>query len=247
MLLPSNASYAWQDIAVPGSWSIVCEASFYILFPIVVAFTTTSRRAAILLLASIVFAAACLPVLVRLGLWTGAQTVPLAHNFAFLSAPTQFPCFAVGLMAYMLIQEQRPFARAAGWFGIFCVVVLSVAGGDGVRLYLVWITAFGLIAFALANGHLGFLVNRPARLLGLISYSVYYWHLLVIAFLAWALPSATIVMNTLCALALTLPLATLTYLTVERPMMRAGARVASRVGRKAMQAVSESVPVASRG
>jgi len=44
-LLPSNVSYAFQNIAVPGSWSIVCEASFYILFPIAVAFVTTSRRA----------------------------------------------------------------------------------------------------------------------------------------------------------------------------------------------------------
>jgi peptidoglycan/LPS O-acetylase OafA/YrhL len=35
-LLPSNASFAFQDIAVPGSWSIVCEASFNVLFPIAV-------------------------------------------------------------------------------------------------------------------------------------------------------------------------------------------------------------------
>jgi peptidoglycan/LPS O-acetylase OafA/YrhL len=142
----------------------------------------------------------------------------------------------------MLIREQRPFARAAGWFGVFCVIALSVGGNDGVRLYLLWITAFGLIAFALANGRLRFLVNRPARLLGQISYSVYYWHLLVIAFLAWAFPSANIVVKTLSALALTLPLATITYLIVERPMMRTGARAASRVGRKAIPAVSKSVP-----
>jgi len=183
-------------------------------------------------------------VLIRIGLWTGAESLPLAHNFAFLSAPTQFPCFAVGLVAYMLIREQIPFARASGWLGVFGVIALSAIWNDGVRLYLLWITAFGLIAIALANGHLGFLVNRPARSLGLISYSVYYWHILVIAFLAWALPSANVVTKTLTVWALTLPLATFTYLTVERPMMRAGARVASRVGRKAMQAVRKSVPVA---
>jgi exopolysaccharide production protein ExoZ len=246
-LLPSNASYAFQNVAVPGSWSIVCEASFYILFPIAVAFVTTSRRAAILLLASIAIAAACLPMLIRIGLSTGAETVSLAHNFAFLSAPTQLPCFAIGLLAYALIREQRPFAKAAGWLGVFCVVALSLWGGDGVRFYLVWITTFGLVAFALANGQLGFLVNRPARWLGLISYSVYYWHILIIAFLSWALPLANVVVTALCVWALTLPLATFTYLTVERPMMRAGARVASRFGRKATRSMSESVPVTSTG
>jgi peptidoglycan/LPS O-acetylase OafA/YrhL len=108
-------------------------------------------------------------------------------------------------------------------------------------------TGFGLVAFALANGQLGFLVNWPTRWLGLISYSVYYWHILIIAFLTWALPLANVVVTAICVCALTSPLATLTYLMVERPMMRAGARVASRVERKAIPSVSESVPVSSTG
>jgi peptidoglycan/LPS O-acetylase OafA/YrhL len=223
-LLPNATSFAFQNIAVPGTWSIVSEACFYLLFPLIVVSVATLRQTAVLFLASMVAAALCWPFLVDYAFWTGADTLPHAHNFAFLSPPTQLPSFAAGLVAFMLIRDSASFAKTAAYFGLAALPLLAL-GGTYAPIYPLAIGAFGLIAVGLAHGHLSFLVNRPMRLLGVISYSVYYWHLLVIALLQWIDPDIGPILKPTLVLALALPAATLTYLIVERPMIRSGARL----------------------
>jgi peptidoglycan/LPS O-acetylase OafA/YrhL len=239
-LLPNATSFAFQNIAVPGTWSIVSEACFYLLFPLIVVSVATLRQTAVLFLASMVAAALCWPFLVDYAFWTGADTLPHAHNFAFLSPPTQLPSFAAGLVAFMLIRDSASFAKTAAYFGLAALPLLAL-GGTYAPIYPLAIGAFGLIAVGLAHGHLSFLVNRPMRLLGVISYSVYYWHLLVIALLQWIDPDIGPILKPTLVLALALPAATLTYLIVERPMIRSGARLAGKIKRLRTEATSERI------
>jgi peptidoglycan/LPS O-acetylase OafA/YrhL len=241
LLLPSAAVYRFQNAAVPGSWSIACEACFYLLFPLVTIVITTSKRALVGWLGSIAFAAACWPFLVRYAGFGGADSLAHQHQFAFLFPTSQFPCFAIGILVFLLLQERRPFAGEAGLIGLCGLAALCFGENISDRLYLLWISAFGLIAFALANGHLRFVVNRPVRLLGLISYSAYYWHLFAIDIVHWIFPSVGSSLAALLVIAMTLPCATLTYLTVERPMMRLGAKLASLVAKSEAKSAEMAV------
>jgi peptidoglycan/LPS O-acetylase OafA/YrhL len=76
---------------------------------------------------------------------------------------------------------------------------------------------------------LEFLVNRPICGIGLISYSAYFWHFMVIAVSEKYLTSLTELERDALVISVTLMLSTLTYLAIEKPMMRLGARLASNV------------------
>nr|WP_246377283.1 acyltransferase [Nocardioides ginsengisegetis] len=74
------------------------------------------------------------------------------------------------------------------------------------------------------------LESVPLRFVGLVSYSVYLWHLPVISWLqkhGWQAHGGTaaFALNVALLLGLVLPLATVTYLIVERPALQMKARV----------------------
>jgi exopolysaccharide production protein ExoZ len=225
--LTSGDFPAWQNSVVPGSWSIVCEAMFYLLFPFLAALATNTRRAAVLFVVSVLFAAACWPLLTRYAGWTGVHVAGRQHEFAFFFITSQLPCFAIGILVFRMIEEGKSGAWFAGIFGVALIVALCFVQQYADRLYLVWAFAFASTAFAFAGGQLSFLVNRPVQLLGVISYSVYFWHFFVLHISQWLLPNLATAGTAAIVVGFSIPLATLTYLTIERPMMRVGSRIAS--------------------
>ena len=120
-------------------------------------------------------------------------------------------------------------ALAVGVLGIATVVVLCFLTDYAARLFLVWATAFAAIGYALGSGRIQFLVNRPICAVGLISYSAYFWHFFVLAISGWSLPNLSRMENIALVIAATFTLSTFTYLSVERPMMRLGARLSRRM------------------
>jgi peptidoglycan/LPS O-acetylase OafA/YrhL len=162
--------------------------------------------------------------------WTGVPDVSGAHAFTFYSFSTQAPCFAIGILVFRLLAEKQSHALAAGLLGLGAVAALWTFREHGDRYYLFNVAAYAGVAYALGSGKLGFLVNRLVCGIGLISYSAYFWHFIVIASVEKYLPFITEIERVIFVFAVSLLLSTLTYTAIERPMMRLGARLAANVG-----------------
>ncbi len=216
----------WNNAAVPGSWSIGCEVIFYLFFPFVAARISSARQPAWLVAITIIVAVCLWPVLLWYAQWTGVSDPHSQHFFAYEAFSTQAPCFALGILVFMSLKEQRLNALAVGLLGIAAVIALCFLTEYAARLFLIWAAAFAAVAYALGSGRLQFLVNRPICAVGLISYSAYFWHFFVLEISAWLFPTQNRVETTVLVIGVTLALSTLTYLSVERPMMRLGARLA---------------------
>jgi peptidoglycan/LPS O-acetylase OafA/YrhL len=217
----------WNNSAVPGSWSIACEVIFYLFFPFVAARVTNLRRGVGLVAISVALAVCMWPILMWYADWMGVAEISGRHGFTFYSFSTQAPCFAAGIMIFRLLGEKRSRAFAAGLLGLATVIAFWRLREHGDRFYLFNVAGYAAIAYALGNGKLEFLVNWPICGIGLISYSAYFWHFIVIAVADKFLPYLTEFERVALVIPVTLALSTLTYLAIEKPMMRFGARLAS--------------------
>jgi peptidoglycan/LPS O-acetylase OafA/YrhL len=219
----------WSNAAVPGSWSIACEVIFYLFFPFIAARVTNIRRGVGLVAIAIALAVCMWPILIWYAGWTGVADVSAQHAFTFYSFSTQAPCFAAGIVTFRLLEEKRSHALAAGLFGLATVIAFWQLREHGDRFYLFNVAGYAAIAYALGDGKLKGLVNRPICGIGLISYSAYFWHFMVVAVCEKYLPYLNELERVGFVFPVTLVLSTLTYLTVEKPMIRLGARLASTV------------------
>ena len=218
----------WNNSAVPGSWSIACEVTFYLFFPFVAARTTNVRRGIGLVAVAVALAVCMWPVLMWYADWTGVPEIAGRNAFTFYSFSTQAPCFAIGILVFRLLEHKGLHALAIGLLGLAAIVVFWPLREHGDRYYLFNVAAYAALAYALGNGKLGFLVNRPIRGIGLISYSAYFWQFIVIALSEKYLPFFTGLDRVALVFATTLLLSALTYIVIERPMIRLGAKLASR-------------------
>jgi peptidoglycan/LPS O-acetylase OafA/YrhL len=217
----------WNGAAVPGSWSIACEVMFYLFFPFVAARISTLGASLRLLAFTVAVAVCSWPVLTWYAAWSGVEGLPSQHNFAFITFTSQAPCFALGVLAFMALEENRINPVAVGLFGLAAIAVLCCVPQMTNRFFLVWATAFAAVAYALGTGKFRFLVNPAICAVGLISYSAYFWHFFVLYLAAWSFPTLSRTSIAAIVVPVTLALSTLTYLGIERPMMRLGARIAS--------------------
>ena len=101
----------------------------------------------------------------------------------------------------------------------------------------------GALALAFSHDCLRMLVNRPICALGLISCSAYFWHFLALKVLNhftstwsfWALFAAV--------LPVTISLSSATYALVEKPLIAAGARLASAISDRRSRGVPLQVRI----
>jgi peptidoglycan/LPS O-acetylase OafA/YrhL len=218
----------WINSAVPGSWSIACEVIFYLFFPFVVARISGLKDAAILFFTTIAIAIVCWVPLLHYASWTGAANIHREHHFAYMSFTTQAPCFALGFMSFWAIKTVQGYARIIGLSGLGAIGLLCLVQQDSASLYVMWSIAFAAIAYSMGKNQLSFLVNRTICALGLISYSAYFWHFFMLAVIQWLLPGLNIVAFTMTTLSATIVMSAITYLIIERPMIKFGAALASR-------------------
>lgn len=220
---------------VPGDWSIAAEMSFYLVFPALMAMVTSWKRAAAFFALSSAYALFAagrdFHVLDRIS--------PAAHDWAQgiwgLSLPVQFIAFAVGAFAYWsTFASGRSMVLSTRTANVALAAALVTFAMFARKLEQpVWAFSaiFGIVVICLANGGGQWLVNRPIRHLGKVSYSCYLTHFLFIERISGALRpfelpyqiayATTVVTVTLAACALS----TVTYLLVERPMMRLAGRI----------------------
>jgi acetyltransferase len=216
----------------PPMWSLAVEVSFYAALPLVgfLALRAGPRRAAQLALcgglalAGIAYTALSI---VRAWPWTATATLPI-----------HLTEFAAG-MAVAVLLHRRGLSRRAG-FALIAVGAALVVGDAlwheltaGVRAAqcilrdLPAALGFALVVAAVAAAPLRnrALVAAPVRALGTLSYAIYLWHYLAIMYLRargeWPAEMAEALGLTL---ALTLPVAALSWFVIERPALRRARR-----------------------
>jgi len=235
----------WQPVTplVGVWWTLPVEMGFYLILPLLAPFLSPRRWLPVLLggiVISLVYRT-----------WAGAHFGPLGSGLAFLAAsqlPGNLAEFLLGASAALIVQWARvkERQRPAGWvlnlmftLGLLLPtvwlwnVVLS-AGAD------YWLGHWGMIVAPLALGlplsvavlslywgsRIGsfLLANRVVYFMGLISYSLYLWHFVVMQQLQqWVgenyadLPHwVTFPLVTVAVIVI----ASLSYYFVERPFYR---------------------------
>jgi peptidoglycan/LPS O-acetylase OafA/YrhL len=231
MVLGAAFASAWQGGAamavVPGGWSISCEVAFYLALPLLIPLTGGRiPRAVLLTLVSLALAQARAWAVMRAGGWGFP---------AYIHPIEQAPAFCCGVTAALVaLQCRLPRVR-----GLVAAVLAGAVIGLPLLGIPVWwalpnlpFAVLAAIAVAFAAAHPpAWLTGRGLRHVGTISYSLYLVHFAVLApslslamHLRPATDGITLLLHDAITLALSMPLASLTYAVIERPPIRWAAR-----------------------
>ena len=242
-------SLGLQRHGLTQTWSLCTEVAFYLLLPVLAAtFLSGWRPRTWVLLGLLSATSVGWQVVITSTRWLDASD-------AGQWLPGYLDWFAGG-MALALVQVHPPTRWTAGlhelghspstcWaaaLGIFAIATSPVAGPrglqdlpsswDAVLKNLLYLAVALLVVLPLVLGpqDVGsarrFLASRPVRRLGVISYGIFLWHLLVLETVVRALHQTTFTGSWLTTFALTWTLsviaAELSYRLLERPAMRLG-------------------------
>ena len=196
------------------TWSLALEEQFYLLWPLLLPWVSRLRRREALVLTAAAASAFARTIIYAAGPWTVAYFSPLTR------------CDAI------LVGCALALAMSRGWRLPYRVTV-GVGASAAFAACLVWSTMSAAIVLiplvALASAALiavlaepdrspmhRILAVAPLRYTGRVSYGMYLWHPFVIAVVvAWKLP-----LPVLATTAVAMAIATMSWLIVERPLLR---------------------------
>jgi len=204
------------------TWSLAVEEQFYILFPLLL--WGLHRAGAHVV--SRVFITICLASFL-----ISLIIVEQAPAAAFYLLPTRLWELGVGAMLALhpaIIPLQRWTREVLALVGIIAVLAAVLVYDDGINFpgATALLPCIGAAALIRAGEHgqtiAGSLLSmRPMVLVGLISYSLYLWHWVVLAFLRSALGAIDLALPmALGAVIVSLLLAILSWVLVEQPFRR---------------------------
>jgi peptidoglycan/LPS O-acetylase OafA/YrhL len=224
--------YTAGDYFAPGTelnlfthtWSLGVEEQFYFVFPFL-AFLFLKSRNKTWRLAGL----ASLLALSAMSLAIAAVATSRAPTFAFYMIPSRFWELGAGVSLYLAIRHQhRPPPRTlvvalATAIGVVALVFSFAFSG---RLGFPFPGAAVMVGAAVAliyvltrapkSSAARFFAIPPLRYVGRISYSLYLWHWVVIAFFRWTIGIET-ASEQIAALLLSWAMADLSYRLIERP------------------------------
>lgn len=216
---------------VPGGWSVCAEVAFYCFFPLIVANITSLSRAMWLVAVSLIVS--------RLWRTVGLHALPTVFpnatpgqlwEFVYYTFPAQFPAFAAGIAGYFVLPKLAKFSRSTleiVLVAVFVVMVwFAVYKQEDIAAFA---ALFAICAACLANGAGAYLVNEVVGYIGRCSFSIYLLHWrgigLAIPLVESSPPAAQFIIMFIAAVAFSTALATVTYFTIERPMVRLGSLI----------------------
>ena len=199
------------------TWSLAVEEQFYLLYPLLL---IALRRASPARKRMVIGVLGVLSL--ALGAWQGVHSA--VAGFFLLPARV----WELGLGALVALGTfPAVSARMAGWLALAGLLLIA---GSVVVVSPSWpfpvpwaippvLGAALLIAYGEGAPTARLLSWRPARAVGLISYSLYLWHRPIIAF--WMLAHGTTLKpgDTVVLIALSLAAACVSYFAIERPFL----------------------------
>jgi peptidoglycan/LPS O-acetylase OafA/YrhL len=238
----------WPDTiisVVPGGWSIGNEVIFYALFPFLAPrLVTCNWRNFIAIAIVVVIGGAQISRIFGALQPNFPETM---HNggdlFFSLWFPRQLPCFLFGiaLFRFSVVDQRRiDTLLASALLALSILFFIAMSWLDGVKYALplgLQTTAgiiFSISAFALANlaPSPSSVINRMMIWTGKVSYSAYFAHFAVIRFISpqefLSVPILDFATYFLMVTAISLAIASATYVTIEQPAIRLGSRVINR-------------------
>lgn len=250
MLIPS-----FVMTGLPVSWSLTAEVSFYIILALIALWSARLiRRGASKTAVLCGFPVGMIALGVGVTLWGYKATLGLspaaAGDFAFgqnwtavllRSVLGQADLFGYGMIAAVVVAKlhDREVHRVSTGSKIVLLLAAGLLELTGFTLLRPLLSNMSGVAAALillavvlpssrhgnANRAAKVLEWLPFRFTGLISYSLYLWHLPILLWLIshdmlFGSNARSMPLNGLLVLAIALPLSTLTYYLVERPAMK---------------------------
>jgi peptidoglycan/LPS O-acetylase OafA/YrhL len=208
-------------------WSLAVEEQFYILWPVLMlGVAMLARRARD---AQLVAFAALTSVAIASFLLCVHQT-RVSQPWAFFGLPSRAWELALGgllaLAVPVIRQLPKNIAAVIGWLGLFAIVWSALVYSDstlfpGTAALVPVLGAAAVIMAGTARTRLGpvlVLRHRPFQVTGRLSYSWYLWHWPVLILVAARWGRGLNVAEGIAFSLLSLVLAALTFLVVERPI-----------------------------
>jgi len=217
-----------EEAPFSGAWSLGIEEKFYFVWPLLGFVVLAARfRPRVVTLLVLVATFACAPVLGEIG-----------HLL------TPYALIAMGCVAGVLLHDERWYARlavlgrpAVFWALLAFVVVVQVTvpwietGGELYVAYGVPVTALLVGLVVTTTSVPALLSSRPLVFLGRISYAFYLTHNFAINGVQGALPDTELMQGIVApglALALAIAFAWFLHVTIEKPLIKVGHRLAHR-------------------
>jgi peptidoglycan/LPS O-acetylase OafA/YrhL len=224
--------------AFPHLWSLAIEGQFYVLWAVVVALAVRAPRP------HAVLAGLATAGIVAVGIWRLVRfeqgDVPYflyMGTATRLDAPLAGTLVGVAWSTGALARLRGPLAARVAMAGLAVVLVWALVLPDPFdpRLYH---GVFSIVAVAAGAAVIGavragpgpltrVLAWRPLAALGIVSYSLYLWHLPVFEVLRRNTPAWSPAARAVVAVPVALALAVASYRVVERPLAKAKQRSSS--------------------
>ncbi|CAN5808034.1 acyltransferase [soil metagenome] len=233
----------WMSSIVPGGWSIAIEMTFYALLPFLFSRIKTINHAFYFFIISVflrIFFHLILlkfPLISFESLWT---------EYLFLYFPSQLPLFALGIIMYFLIFENK----AANVFSgkallISSGLLLAILSIDFIPTQIVFGVAFLILGVALSKYNFRGIVNPLIEFIGKISFSMYLVHFAVFQWLTNLnfidYSSNGIVdyaARFIIGLALTVIISSVTYYLIEIPFQNLGKKLIDKMEKRQLLKVA---------
>ncbi|WP_338548086.1 acyltransferase family protein [Roseovarius phycicola] len=202
-------------------WSIPIEVFWYAVLPLVLPIASDQRRRFAIFLGLLVLA----------GMTKVAEHLILPKHAAHFMPLSYGAYFYLGAVAETLrdtFAKQPATFRRRVWYGSILLFAVTLCVDTGLNAAFFALATAGLIVARPGTHEVrGVLGRKPFLFLGSISYSLYLMHILVIRELgkSTALQDSNTLVFFGTALILTILVSMFTYLTIERPTNRLGARL----------------------
>lgn len=239
-----HISIAW------AGWTIGVEMLFYMVFPFLYSKFNTFKKLLILLLLTIGLAAISVHIILR--------TSDLPSSYPYMFFLSRFPIFIFGTIVFWLQKKVFKFKgenkqnREKLSFGLLILFTLisiilikyhsifNTIPGAIMRIYTyIWAINFSILIISLSLNSNHLIVNKLTCFYGKISYSMYLLH----PFLIYALipvyrdiyslgftsPLVKFSICTLTTLAILTPLSMLTFKYIEKPGLKFGKHLISKI------------------
>ncbi len=225
------------ESAVPGSWTLSAEMTFYLSVPILAVCVRSLWSAVIWILCAQIIAMKAGPSV--WAFWDKVNPGGIGYvnqTYFWISPLSSARWFLLGWTIYLVLQRftlKFPAREALLGVAIACLALAPLLGAETRQHDFVLLFGIPALVYAMSQGAGVLLDNAPMRWLGTISYSMYLWHFAVVWKLAAYLDKPSFSLLLTSTLAITILFASITYLLIERPAIRLGGALLRRRDRRA--------------